>query len=110
MLDRDLTSEEAEKCEAELFNAWIEQEKYADLVAHVQEEYDVDGGHVEIVSFANALVKRGEVGHLHALFHGLIATRCGGFWRNWPEAEAGKIGRMRQAARFYAGAMEVMCE
>lgn len=109
-IGRDLSTDESDACEAHLFDAWIEAGRFAELVSHLQESYDTEGGYTEIVCFAQALRQRGQVVHVHDLFRGLIATREKAFWQHWPGAEAGNLGHMRAAAKYFASCMEAMLE
>lgn len=109
-LGRDPSSDEAERLEGELFEQWIAEKRFDDLIRHVQEQYDLEGGRIDIIVLGKGLRDAGEVERVHALFRGLIGSRSRAFWRSWPEAQKGHLGHMRDAAKHYANCMEVYAE
>jgi hypothetical protein len=109
-LGRELSSEEVEMQEGQLFEQWIKDRRFDDLIAHIQDVHELDGGGVDCVVLGKALRDAGEVERIHALFRGLIASRTRAFWKSWPDAQAGKIGQMRDAAKHMASAMAAYAE
>lgn len=109
-LGRDLDSDEIGRLEGELFDRWIAERRFDDLVRHVQEAYEDEGGLTDLVLLASALRHAGDVERTHALFRGLVASRSRGFWRSWPKAATGHIGHMRDAAKHAAATMEALAE
>ncbi len=109
-LGRSPSHEESERLYAELYEAWLAERRFDDLVAHLKENYELEGGHIDCITLAKALRDAGEVERVHSLFRGLISSRSRAFWRSWPQAEQGQLGHMRDAARYYASCMEVYAE
>lgn len=109
-LGRTPTLAEGDHLEGELFQAWIGQRRFDDLIRHLHEAYELEGGHVDCVTLGKALRDAGQVDAVHTLFRGLIRSRTRAFWRSWPEAETGVLGHMRDAARYFASAMEAYAE
>ncbi len=109
-LGRDPSAEEAERLEGELFERWIAEKRFDDLIRHVQEQYDLEGGRIDIIVLGKGLRDAGEIERVHALFRGLVGSRSRAFWRSWPEAQKGHLGHMRDAAKYYATCMEVYAE
>lgn len=109
-LGREPTLAEGERLEGELFQSWIEQGRFEDLIRHLHETYELEGGYVDCVTLGKALRDAGRVDDVHALFRGLVRSRAQAFWRSWPEAQKGVLGHMRDAAKHFASCMESYAE
>ncbi len=109
-LGRDLTNEEGEQLEGELFEAWVDAGRYDELIRRIHHEFDVEGGAHECAVLGYALREAKDAGRLHTLFRGLISRRTKAFWESWPSAESGHVGHMLLASQRMASAMESFLE
>ncbi len=109
-LGRDPNTEEAEVLEGTLFEEWIAQEKFDDLIKHLHESYEREGGHTDVVVLCIALRKTKDVARIEKLIGGFIKMREKLFWAGWPKAQEGHLGYMRDCAKLAAAAMEMQAE
>jgi hypothetical protein len=93
-----------------LFEAWLAERRFADLVAHALEAYETEGGHASCVVLSAGMREAGEDRLIHRLWKGLIASRTHAFWQAWPGAGEGHVGSLRDAAVRRAAALEAMAE
>lgn len=64
-----------------VFNSWLNQERFSELIAYLHSNFDTGGGDEWIVPLSDVLVKRRLVRELKRLWRGVIATRTKRFWR-----------------------------
>ena len=109
-LGRVLTREESEVVHAELFQDWVNAERYDDLIRRIHAMYDREGGHEECIVLGHALQEATDTVRIDALFQGLIKRRVKAFWSNWELAKSGHPGHMHGCAKQSASAMEAYLE
>jgi hypothetical protein len=109
-LGRDPGTDEIEHLEDALLRCWIDAGHFADLVAHAQEEFELQDGEAFCASLGNALCKAQHAALAEQLFTSLAQSREAAFWRVWPKAELGQIGAMKEASIHLANAMKAMAE
>lgn len=109
-LGRDLTAEEARQLEGELFQAWIDAERFDELIRTIHANHGHSGGGEDIVVLGYHLRERKDRDRIHQFLGGLISRRVKAFYQWWPKAEEGHIGSMREAARASAEAMDAYSE
>lgn len=109
-LGRDPTRDESDRLEGELFDRWIAERRFDDLIRHVQEAYELEGGQVDLAVLGKGLRDAGEVDRVHTLFRGMLRARSRAFWQSWPEAQKGHLGHMVAAAKHYAATMQAYGE
>ena len=109
-LGRVLTIEESEVVHAELFQDWVNAERYDELIRRIHALYDREGGREECVILGHALQEAKDTVRIDALFQGLIKRRVKAFWSNWELAKSGHPGHMHGCARQSASAMEAYLE
>ena len=109
-LGRELTGDELEVAEGELYRAWLHAERFDELITKFLYEHGRDGGLVDCIVLGNALRKAQDVDRIHKLFRSLVTRRTNAFWQSWPKAAKGHIGHMRDAARYMAAAMDAFTE
>jgi hypothetical protein len=109
-LGRDPATDEIEQLEDALLLSWIGAGRFAELVAHAQEEFELQDGEAFCASLGNALCKAGNSALAEQLFANLARSREAAFWRVWPNAALGHIGAMKEAAIHLANAMQAMAE
>lgn len=107
---RELTTEEARRLEGELFQAWIDAERFDELIRTIHANHGHSGGAEDIVVLGYHLRERQDEARIHELFGGLISRRVKAFYQWWPRAVEGHVGGMRDAARACAEAMDVYTE
>jgi hypothetical protein len=107
---RELTDAEGVAVEEGLFQSWVDQERYDELIRRIHSEYDVEGGEQQIMILGYALRKAKDVARIHLLFQGLVSRRLKSFWSAWRKAEHGHVGSMLLAAQRYAAAMHAYLE
>ena len=103
-LGRDPHSDEAEVLEGTLFNEWIAAEKFDDLIKHLHDSYEREGGFTDIAVLCVALRKQKDVARIEKLIGGFIKMREKLFWAGWPKAQEGHLGYMRDCAKLAAAA------
>ena len=109
-LGRVLTKEESQIVEVELFESWIDAERYDELIRRIHAVYDREGGHEECVVLGHALQEKRDIERIDALFQGLIKRRVKAFWSNWELAKSGHPGHMHGCAKQSADALEAYLE
>ncbi len=109
-IGRDLTAEEGTVLEGELFEIWIQDKRYDDLIRYVLHSFGRDGGQIEIAILGHALTESNDIERIHKLFRSLLSRRLRGYWEFWPEAKDGHIGCMFQAAKHMSDTMEIYVE
>lgn len=109
-LGRELTGEEGEQLEGELFESWVDAGRYDELIRRIHHEFDVEGGAHECAVLGYALREAKDAERLHTLFRGLISRRTKAFWESWPAAESGHVGHMLLASQRMTSAMESFLE
>jgi hypothetical protein len=109
-LGRELSEEEGQRVEVELFEHWVAAVRFDELIRRVHSVFDVEGGTHELAVLGYALRQKKDAQRIHALFQGLISRRRKAFWESWPQASAGHVGQMVLAAQRLAAAMEVYLE
>jgi hypothetical protein len=109
-LGRELSSQEGEQVEGELFESWIASRRYDELIRRIHHEYGVEGGLHECAVLGYALREAGDVERIRTLFSGLISRRTKAFWDSWPSAETGHVAQMLLASQRMASTMETYLE
>jgi hypothetical protein len=109
-LGRDPHQEEADVLEGTLYDEWIAAERFDDLIAHLHDCYEREGGLADIVVLCIALRKTKDVPRIEKLIGGLIKMREKLFWAGWPKAQEGHLGHMRDCAKLAAAVMEMQAE
>ncbi len=109
-LGRDPHREESEVLEGTLFQEWIEAGRFDDLIKHLHENHEREGGFSDVAVLCVALRKQGDVARIEKLLRGLVSMREKLFWAGWPKAQEGHLGYMRDCAKLAAAAMEMQAE
>ena len=109
-LGRDPNGDEAEVLEGTLFNEWIEAGRFDELIAHIHDQYEREGGFTDVAVLCVALRRTKDVTRIEKLLGGLITRREALFWAGWPKAQEGHLGYMRDCAKLAAAVMERQAE
>jgi hypothetical protein len=105
-LGRALNWDEVRLLEDTLFMAWLQAQRYDELIDHALDEYELQDGAAFCASLSERLAKAGDRARCERLFAGLTKTREAAFRRVWSMAQDGHIGAMKEAARHLANALE----
>lgn len=109
-LGRDLHSDEIEEIEDKLLRAWIDTARFNELIEYARDEFELRDGEVFCSSLGSALCRTKNSELARDLFSGLALAREAAFWRVWPQAQAGHIGAMKEAANHLANSLKALSE
>ena len=107
-LGRDPNSDETDYLRDRQFKDWIEAGRFDELIDHIHDFNELDGGFGDCAILSEALRKRNDLARIEKLFDGLVAGRKAALRRVWPLAQTGHIGAMRESANYLSMAMDAL--
>ena len=109
-LGRAPNTDESNQLEGELFELWRREQRFDDLIQHLQESLELEGELTDCMVLCQTLRGSKDIRRIEKLYRGLLNSRARAFWQHWPGAEHGHVGHMREAAKKMSAAMDVYAE
>ena len=96
------------------FFAWLEQERYDELIGFTVYQYHsvagFPGGFEFVRELRFDLEKNGDLERLHTLFRGVLPPCYRSFWLEWKHAQKGLLGNITNAAEWKAEILKMLYE